>query len=736
LKLKFSILIFLVNLSVWCIAQNKSDTFSDLNEKFYPRFSFSEVSFSTEFFRKDSTGIIFENYEGQAIPELKMLVNSMYVFESEFYIEENIRNSKIALAVGAMDYPCQIFINGKYLASYGEIGDAYISKTQFSSKLELPGYLLNFGDSINKLSIQIYPHKGIKPALYKFFISSKQSVEKYIFRRNFIRIDLVKAASIFSIILFLYFLFSFIQNRDKKDKRYIIFAFLCIAFSLSYINISISYNSLNELLIYKIARASTPLLMYLVLLLTVKNTGYLDNKKLSWLLFIPILFFVIYLSVQPDIDRLEKAFSLFSIIVNFPYFLLIFILSLISVIKTRQRNKIAFFIGLIVVITTIISDTINYTSHINPYTWLIPLGFFSFLISIFFILSSEQTHIYHLSIDRQIELQKLKDNLELLVIERTQKIMHQKAEIEAQREEIEVQRDAVIEQKDEIEKQNHLLTDKNDEISEKNAILLQNKEEILTQIHNLEKLNIELEIQNKIIENQKLEIRQKLSDTIAKSVELKNENVKAQLKAIANQMNPHFIFNTLNAIKYFILKNDITTSDLYLEKFAKLMRCTLYNSLTDTILLKDEINTLTLYLELEQFRANKTFDFNINIEDVSILSYYKIPSLMIQPFIENSIIHGIKTLEVNGLINLDFKIEKEYLVCTIDDNGVGRQKSGEMKKQSKTEHKSVGISLISQRLNLMSELYHGNYSFEYIDMTETTTGKSGTKVILKLPVIE
>jgi LytS/YehU family sensor histidine kinase len=382
-------------------------------------------------------------------------------------------------------------------------------------------------------------------------------------------------------------------------------------------------------------------------------------------------------------------------------------------VKTRQRNKIVFFIGLIVFISTIVTDTYYFAAHINPYTWYIPLGFFSFLVAIFFILSSEQTQIYHLSADRQAELQKIKDNLELLVVERTKQIEQQKTE---------------------IEKQNQLLTEKNNEISIKNTILNQQKEEITTQLHHLEKLNLELEINNKIIENQKQEIRQKLSDSIAKTIELKNETIKAQLKAITNQMNPHFIFNTLNAIKYFILQNDIKTSDLYLEKFAKLMRCTLYNSINETIVLKEEINTLVLYLELEQFRANKKFDFNIHIDDETILDFHKIPSLLIQPFVENSIIHGIRTLACDGKIELDFKIENDILICIVEDNGVGRQKPGEMKKHS--EHISVGISLISQRLKLMSELYNGNYSFEYIDFQESTDGKTGTKVILKLPLFQ
>ena len=699
-------------------------------------FTYAETPFSENFYNTDSSAISLEIYKNQAIPEKTFLEKSMFVFESNFNIDTNLKSEKLSLAVGSMDYPCQIFLNGIYLVSFGDIQNYKVSKIQFSTEVELPQNLLNFGDSVNKLTIQIYPNEGIKPALFKYFISSKEIIVKWIFYRNFVRIDLVKAASIFSLILFLYFLFGFIQNRDKKDKRYLIFAFICIAFILTYINISISHNYIDELFIYKISRSSAPFLTMLLLLFTIKNTGYLNKKAIIILLFIPISISALLIILQSDLFGVEKMFALFAKLINFPYFLIIFILSLISAIKTKKLNKIILFIGLLVVFFTMISDTINYISHINPYTWLIPLGFFSFLISIFFILASEQTHIYHISIDRQIELQKIKDNLELLVIERTKEIMHQKDEIEAQREEIEVQRDTVIGQKDEIENQNHLLSEKNKEISEKHSILLQQKEEILTQNQNLESLNLELENKNKIIANQRDDIKKELTETIVKTVELKNENIKSQLRAIANQMNPHFIFNTLNAIKYFIQKNDIKTSDLFLEKFAKLMRLTLYNSINETIAIKDEIETLKLYLELEQFRSNNKFSFKIEVENEEIINYHKIPSLFIQPFVENSIIHGVMPNEKTGHINLFFKDKDTHLLCIIEDNGIGRQKADELKKQSKNNHVSVGISLISQRLSFMSQIYKGDYSFDYIDLAQPENQITGTRVLLKIPIFQ
>jgi len=734
LKLKFFILIIFLQTVLVGTAQNSGSFVTDLKERTELKFSFAETGYSYNRYPKDSIPITFENYMWLPIPERKMAENSMYVFESEFYVAEKFRSEKIALAVGPMNYPCRLFLNGLYIASYGEIGARYITKTQFSSAVELPDYLLHFADSVNRLTIQVYPEKVTKPALFKYFISSEKNVEQWAFRRNFVRIDLIKGASMFFVVLFFYFVLGYIQRKDKSDKRYLIFAFICLLFSISYINFTISYNSLYELAIYKTARTLTPIVTYLLLLFTIKNTGIFDRKKLLLFLLIPISIAAIYILLQKDIESLEKSFFLFSILVNFPYIIFIFIISLISAVKTGQRNKIVFFIGLIVFIATIVTDTYYFAAHINPYTWYIPLGFFAFLVAIFFILSSEQTQIYHLSIERLVELEKLKDNLELMVVERTKKIEQQKTEIESQSEQIEIQRDAVIERNLEIEKQNQQLTEKNDEISIKNTILNQQKEEISTQLHHLEKLYIELEINNKIIENQKLEIRQKLSDSIAKTIELKNETIKAQLKAITNQMNPHFIFNTLNAIKYFILQNDIQTSDLYLDKFAKLMRFTLYNSINETIILKDEINTLTLYLELEQFRASKKFNYSIHFEDDTIVNNYKIPSLLIQPFVENSIIHGIRTLTYDGKIELDFKIEDDILICIVEDNGVGRSNLENSKKQ--INHISVGISLITQRLKLMSELYEGNYSFEYVDFQESKDGKTGTKVILKLPIFQ
>lgn len=706
---------FFLIIYISTFAQKEKAIVDDLDSRFYFDFQFTETLLSENIYSKNNEKIIFKDYEFKAIPERKLTYESMFVFKSDFYVDKKFENENLSLAVGSMDFPCQIFLNGIQIGHFGEFRNKYIAKTQYATNLQLSNSILNYGDSINTIVIQIYPRKGIKPALFKYFISSDLKVERWSFWKNFIRIDLVKGASIFSVILFLYFGLSFIQNRDKRDRKYLIFSFICILFSLSYLNISFSYNANYELLIYKISRFFSPILTYLLAILTFKITGILNKKIFYKILFIPAIFFSVIFLFQNDIENLEKKFALFAAVVNFPYIMLIFTVSLLSAIKTKKRNRIAFLIGLIVVVASIISDTVNFLSHVNPYSWFIPLGFFSFLISIFFILSSEQTQIYHLAVDRQIELQEIKKNLELLVVERTKQIENQK---------------------NEIQNQNELLTEKNIEISEKNTILQQQKEEIVTQIHNLENLNLELEIRNKIIENQELELRRKLSDSLAKSVELKNENIKAQLKATANQMNPHFIFNTLNAIKFFILKNDIKTSDLFLEKFAKLMRKTLYNSIYEIITLKDEVETLTLYIELEQFRANNKFDFSIEIEDESILTYYKIPSLLIQPFIENSIIHGIKTIEGKGIIDIKFRVEEEFLCCIIEDNGIGRKKSSEMKKEKKSEHKSVGINLISERLKLMSELYKGNYSFEYFDYEIEKDQKTGTKVILNLPIFE
>ena len=291
----------------------------------------------------------------------------------------------------------------------------------------------------------------------------------------------------------------------------------------------------------------------------------------------------------------------------------------------------------------------------------------------------------------------------------------------------------LIKEKIKLEK---IVTQRTSEINQKNEILQSQKEEILNQRDNLDDLNKLLALQKEKIAGQRDEIEKELKETLVKSETLKKESFKFQLKSIANQMNPHFMFNTLNAVKYFILQNDIETSDKYLGKFSKLMRLTLYNSLQNAVPIEDEIEALSLYLDLEKLRSREKFNYSIKIDEALDTKYHRIPSMLIQPFIENSLLHGIYNKKGKGEIKLELKKKKNIIHCIIEDNGIGITKAGELKKKKLKTHVSVGTSLIQQRLKLISELYKNNFYFKYSDIIDKNKKLTGTKVDIELPIIE
>lgn len=215
----------------------------------------------------------------------------------------------------------------------------------------------------------------------------------------------------------------------------------------------------------------------------------------------------------------------------------------------------------------------------------------------------------------------------------------------------------------------------------------------------------------------------------------KSEVEKAKLtiekRMLHSQMNPHFIFNSLNSINSFIGENNSFEAQNYLSKFARLMRLILDNSRKKTVALADEISALQLNLELEKLRFDGRFDFSITVSDEIDEDEIFIPPMLIQPFVENAIKHGIKGKMGNGLITLYFYIEDRLLVCVVEDNGVGREKTTKEDKLNK--HVSLGTQVTLERLEILKYEYNANIGLEIIDLKDKNDIGTGTRVIVKLP---
>ena len=242
----------------------------------------------------------------------------------------------------------------------------------------------------------------------------------------------------------------------------------------------------------------------------------------------------------------------------------------------------------------------------------------------------------------------------------------------------------------------------------------------------LQQRTIELEQQNKVVEAQKI-----------KQVETAFEHkiAETEMTALRAQMNPHFIFNCLNSIKLYTLENDSQTASEYLTKFSQLIRLVLENSRSEKVTLKKELETLKLYIALEAMRFKHKVKYQINIVPHIDQQYIEIPPLLLQPYIENAIWHGLMHKEDGGNIIIDIEQPSEYLLhIEITDDGIGREMAGQHKSKSATRQKSYGLKMTSERLEAINHLYQTNTAVEIIDLINAEGIAAGTKVIIEIPL--
>lgn len=209
----------------------------------------------------------------------------------------------------------------------------------------------------------------------------------------------------------------------------------------------------------------------------------------------------------------------------------------------------------------------------------------------------------------------------------------------------------------------------------------------------------------------------------------------AQLErsALQAQMNPHFIFNSLNSIQSYIASNENDKANRFLAKFARLVRVMLNNSRSNMVSLQEEVDSLRLYLELEKMRFKEKFDFEIILDEDIDPHDIELPPLLIQPYLENAIIHGLAQKRSQGKINLYYIMDGKYLMATVTDNGIGVEQSKKLKTGAQSLHKSVGMSLTQKRLEMLDE---GNTDRKVkIQEIKDRSGEVlGTKVEVKIRV--
>lgn len=212
------------------------------------------------------------------------------------------------------------------------------------------------------------------------------------------------------------------------------------------------------------------------------------------------------------------------------------------------------------------------------------------------------------------------------------------------------------------------------------------------------------------------------------------EMAQLKLQVLQSQLNPHFIFNALNVIQGYILENDIDSSNTYLERFSSLMRGFLESSKKNEILLSKEIELLNLFVEMEQLCYEGRFDYELYLGENLRLNSLLIPSMLIQPFVENAIHHGLLKKKGKGKLEIHFKEVENYLFCTIIDDGIGRAKSQELQAKSTLTHISRGMQIVSERLQMQNYLEHENISIHVSDVELGSEKQTGTKVEILCPI--
>ena len=219
---------------------------------------------------------------------------------------------------------------------------------------------------------------------------------------------------------------------------------------------------------------------------------------------------------------------------------------------------------------------------------------------------------------------------------------------------------------------------------------------------------------------------------------LKNEKKLLSLEQtmLRSQMNPHFLFNSLNSIKLYIINNEKKNAVHYLNKFSKLVRKILEASSLKEISLADELETVELYMNIENIRFSNEINFSIVISDNIDVNTVKIPSLILQPFLENALWHGLSSKE--GEKNIQLRISRQnerFINIAIIDNGVGREASEKIKEAKVLKRKSIGIDITKERLANFSKDYQNSFTINFEDLYDEARQAIGTQVNLHIPTI-
>ncbi len=222
--------------------------------------------------------------------------------------------------------------------------------------------------------------------------------------------------------------------------------------------------------------------------------------------------------------------------------------------------------------------------------------------------------------------------------------------------------------------------------------------------------------------------------SIRRQAALERRTVESELQSLRGQMNPHFIFNALNCIQHLVLRSDRALAYDHLSRFARLMRCTLENSRREMISLSRELEALRLYIELEVLRCDGQFSYSLEVDRSINQSRQTVPTLLLQPYVENAIIHGLKPRGQGGVLLISAQANGDGIEFSIEDNGVGRKAAAEARRRRSRKHHSMGMQVARERLEFLSEKWQRPFSVDVEDLVNNQGQVGGTRVVIRIPL--
>lgn len=230
----------------------------------------------------------------------------------------------------------------------------------------------------------------------------------------------------------------------------------------------------------------------------------------------------------------------------------------------------------------------------------------------------------------------------------------------------------------------------------------------------------------------RLNVLRRKHEVEKKYLAFEKQMYQLEQKALQLQMNPHFLFNSLNSIQSFVVNNDIDNAIHYLSKFSQLMRRILSNSAESSVLLRDELHALKLYIEIESLRFHEKFTFQIEVDPEIDDTFIEIPPMILQPYVENAILHGLMHSSKTGHLQIIIKLEGENILCIIQDDGIGRERAAQIRKESGIERKSRGMLITKERLDVLNQYTEDVYTVKVIDLFDEDKQACGTRVEIRI----